>query len=167
LTDAISVAVPFGQVAQWVFGIAVLVVYAWLYEDWLADDSASSSEEDSSLLRLSNKGERMRWRLANAAIVVVLLETAFTGVRSWGIYVALLITAIAYLSGPFVTTEFGGGIELTPRQQATRRRWAIAPAILVLFKGTDFRQSESVHAVIVVLAGLVFALLILVPEPRE
>jgi hypothetical protein len=63
--------------------------------------------------------------------------------------------------------RFGGEIELTPSQKATRRRWAIVPAVVVLFKGTDFRQSEAILAVILVLAGLVFALVILAPEPRE
>jgi hypothetical protein len=78
----------FDQIAQFVLMTAAAVVYAWLYEGWLSDDSTSSSEENSSLLRLSNKGERMRWRLANAAIIVIFLEIMFTGVRSWGILVA-------------------------------------------------------------------------------
>jgi hypothetical protein len=168
LADATAAVFWFDQLAQAVLVIAGAVVYVWLYEGWLSDDPTSSSEENSSLMRLSNRGERMRWRLANAAIIVILLEIMFTGVRSWGILVALVFVATGYLSdGPYMSTRFGGEIELTPSQQATRRRWAIVPAIVVLFKGTDFRQSDSVLAVILVLAGLVFALLILVPEPRE
>lgn len=108
----------------------------------------------------------MRWRLANAAILAVALEVAFDNVRSWGIYVALLVVAVGYLSGPHLTTRFGGEIDLTPRQQATRRRWAIVPVLLFLFKGTDFHV-EPFHAYFLVFTGSLFALLILVPEPRE
>ena len=108
----------------------------------------------------------MRWRLANAAILAVALEVAFNSVRSWGIYAALLVVAVAYLSGPHLTTRFGGEIDLTPRQQATRRRWAIVPALLVLVKGTNFHVAP-LHAYFLVFAGSLFALLILVPEPRE
>src|SRR5271170_6793664 len=103
--------------------VAVLVAYCWLYESWLSDDGLSSAEENRSLLRLSKNGENMRWRLANAAILAVAIEVVFNSVRSWGIYAALLVVAVAYLSGPHLTTRFGGEIDLTPRQQATRRRW--------------------------------------------
>jgi len=108
----------------------------------------------------------MRWRLANAAIIAILLEIMFNGVRSWGILVALVFVAAGYLSGPRMKMRFGGEIELTPSQQATRRRWVILPVALALFKGTDFR-SQSGWAVLLVLAGLVFAVLIIVPEPPE
>jgi hypothetical protein len=153
------------QITQAVLLLAGAIVYAWLYEGWLSDDSGSS-EENSSLLKLSNKGERMRWRLANAAILIILLETTFTGVRSWGIYVALLFAGAAYLKGPYMSTRLSGEIELSPSQQTTRRRWVILPVALALFKGTDFR-SQLAWAVILVVAGLVFAVLILVPQPPE
>ena len=108
----------------------------------------------------------MRWRCANAAILAVGFEVALDRVRSWGILVALVVIAVGYLSGPYLTTKFGGEIDLTPAQQATRRRWAIVPALLFLFKGTDFHV-EPFHAYFLVFAGSLFALLILVPEPRE
>jgi hypothetical protein len=146
--------------------IAAAAAYCWLYESWLSDDGLSASEENRSLLRLSNSGEKMRWRLANIAILAVILEVALNRVRSWGILVELLVVAIGYLSGPHLTTRFGGEIDLTPAQQATRRRWAVVPALLFLFKGTDFRVAPF-HAYFLVFAGSLLALLILVPEPRE
>jgi len=149
---------------QFFIAIGLAAAYVWVYESWLSDDATSSEEQTSSLLSLSTKGERMRWRLANIAIIVVLLEVLFKGVHSWGIYFALLIVAGAYLSSPFLV-KGGEGIALTPRQQSTRRRWAIVPAFLVLYRGTDFRV-QPVNAVLLVSAGLAFVLLILVPEPR-
>jgi len=165
MNEANLLGMRFDRPLQFFIAIALAAAYVWMYESWLSDDAASSEEEAPSLLSLSKRGERMRWRLANAAIVVVLLEVLFKGVHSWGIYFALLIVAGAYLSSPFLVTG-GAGIALTPRQQATRRRWAIVPALLVLYKGTDFRVAP-VNAVILVSAGLSFALLVLVPEPRE
>ena len=108
----------------------------------------------------------MRWRWANVAILAVGFEVALGYVCSWGILIELLVVAAGYLSGPHLTKRFGGEIGLTPGQQATRRRWTIVPALLFLFKGTDFR-AELFHAYFLVFAGSLFALLILVPEPRE
>ena len=155
---------PLERPQQIVFMVAAALAYTWLYESWLSDDEDSPAEQESSLFRLNAKGERMRWRFANAAILVILLETIFNVVRSWGIYFALLTVAAAYMGSPFLT-RWGGEIELTPRQQAIRRRWGILPAALLLYKGTDFRVGTP-YAVVLLFAGLVFAVLILVPEPR-
>jgi hypothetical protein len=146
--------------------IAGALAYCWLYESWLSDDGLSSAEEERSLFRLSRDGEKMRWRLANVAILAIAFEVGFSGVRSWGICVALAVVAFGYLSGPHLTTRYGGEIDLTPSQQATRRRWAIAPALLFLFKGTNFHV-EPYNAYLLAFSGTIFAVLILVPEPRE
>ena len=71
-----------------------------------------------------------------------------------------------YVSTPYLTTRLGGEIELSPRQQSTRRRWTIVPVMLVLFRGTDF-ETGGIHAYVLVTAGLAFAMLILMPEPAE
>jgi hypothetical protein len=140
------------------------IAYAWFYQERFSEDPSSSPVHDRSLPGLSKKAERLRWQWANVAILIVLAEIAFGPVRSWGTPVALLIVTASYLSGPRIRTRFGGEIDLTSQQQTTRRRWAILPAVFVLFKGTDF-QTEWMHPAILVLAGTVFAVLILVPEP--
>lgn len=152
------------QFLQFLLLIAGALAYTWLYEGWLSDDPASSPEQERDLPKLNKNAERRRWRWANVAILVAIAETAFGPVRSWGVLVALVIVAAAYLSGPRITIRYGGEIDLTPLQQATRRRFGIVPVALVLYKGTDFK-TEPIHATILVVAVLAFALLILAPEP--
>jgi hypothetical protein len=77
----------------------------------------------------------------------------------------LLVVALGYLSGPRLTTRFGGESDLTAQQRATRRRWAVVPALLFPFKGTDF-NTEPFYAYCLLFTGTLFAVLILVPEPR-
>ena len=165
MNEVFLAGLPTSRTLQFALVIAVTIAYVWRMQSWLSDDAPESDEENSSLLRLSRKGEYVRWRLADAAIFVVLLEIAYNAAHSWGIYFALLIAVVAYLASPHLITG-GTQIDLTPRQNATRRRWAILPVAFLLFKGTDF-QVEPLDAVTMVAAGLLFALLILVPEPRE
>jgi hypothetical protein len=94
-----------------------------------------------------------------------LIAIALAAAYLWAYESWLSDDAASSQEGPFLVAG-GAGIALTPRQQATRRRWAIVPALLVLCRGTDFRLAP-VNAVILVSAGLAFAVLILVPEPRE
>jgi hypothetical protein len=143
-----------------------VLVYLWLYEGWLDDDSGPPPGQDPELLKLSRNQERMRWRFAGFAILIVLAEMLLGRVHSWGIYAALLMLGGMYVSTPYLTTRLGGEIELSPRQQSTRRRWTIVPVMLVLFRGTDF-ETGGIHAYVLVTAGLAFAMLILMPEPAE
>jgi hypothetical protein len=152
------------QFLQFLLLIAGALAYTWLYEGWLSDDSGTSSEKERDLPKLNRTAERTRWLWANVAILIVFAETAFGPVHLWGVLIALVIVAAGYLSDSHIITKYGGELDLTPRQQATRRRFGIVPVILVLYKGTDFK-TEPIQAAVLVVAALAFAVLILVPEP--
>jgi hypothetical protein len=118
------------------------------------------------LLKLSRRGEQLRWRLAALAMGVILFEVCFQKETSWGVYAALAACAAGYFMGDMVTVRGGGGYFLTPEEQATRRRFAIIPTLLLLYKGTDFRQTNF-HIVVLCVALVIVTLLVLIPEPAE
>jgi hypothetical protein len=150
----------------WGVVIVASLIYVWFYEGWLSDSDVPG-DDPRSFFKLTRPGERLRWFAAFVAILVILLEVSLNRVRSWGVCIALLISARAYLRDNFVTTQFGGGFELSPRQQASRRRYALLPACLFLLRGTDFQYGSILHGAILVMAAVVFLTLVLVPEPAE
>ena len=143
--------------------IVLCLVYTWFYEESVSDGPREDHNE--SLLRLSRVGERLRWRLAAIAMYTILADLLFGDVRSWGIYGALLVGVVGYFTGNIVTTGFGS-YEISETQQAWHRRFAIVPALLLFYKGTDFHGNLA--GTFVLSASLVVVLiLILVPEPSQ
>ena len=119
------------------------------------------------MLKLSQRGEQVRWRLAALGMCVILFEVFFQKVVSWGVYIALIVCAAGYFTGDMVTTKFGGGYFLTPEERASRRRLMSIPTLLVFYKGTRFSQGNAVYVLVLSIALFTVTLLVLVPEPRE
>lgn len=119
------------------------------------------------MLKLSLRGERLRWRAAAFAMAVIFLEVFCGRAYGWGIYAGVIVCAAVYFTGDMATTRLGGGYFLAPSDRAWRRRWMMLPAVLVFGKGTDFRHASAFHVFVLSLAFLSVVLLLLVPEPRE
>jgi hypothetical protein len=73
--------------------VGMSALYGWLYLGWLDRLDAAS---DDTLLQLTRKGERLRWRTAAVAMWIVLLEVCLRRVVSWGIYLAVFAGATGY-----------------------------------------------------------------------
>src|SRR5215472_12926592 len=122
-------------------------------------------DDSRSPHKLSRPVERLRWRLAAAAMFSLLLEVFFRK-ADWGLYAGILVGVAGYCTGDVAANKYGG-IALSRTQQASRRRLSLIPALSLFYWGTNFRTGNPFHLFVQSVALFLALLLILGPEPRE
>ena len=115
--------------------------------------------------KLSLLGERLRWRLAAAAMFILFLEVLFRK-ADWGLYVGILMGVAGYFTGDVAVNKYGG-MALSRTQQTSRRRLSVIPALSFFYWGTNFRAGNPLHLFVQTVAFCLALFLILGPEPRE